>query len=88
MLQKDANDKLRKKIQKIHNQDNFKVMVKTIEVGNLIICQGQKIKVVEILTQESYFFQGEAIYNIEFRDEKGEYHHWKSNIDGGFIMKG
>ncbi|MEJ8738288.1 DUF4314 domain-containing protein [Erysipelotrichaceae bacterium HCN-30851] len=69
------------------DEDIFEVIAEDIKVDDVIACNGQKIKVATILTQDSYIFLEEEIHDIEFRDEQGNYHHWKSNIDGGYIIR-
>ena len=69
------------------DEDIFEVIAEDIKVDDVIVCNGQKIKVATILTQDSYIFLKEEIHDIEFRDEQGNYHHWKSNIDGGHIIR-
>lgn len=71
----------------VADEDIFEIIAENIEVGNIIVCKGQKIKVAKILTQDSYIFQGQEIHDIEFHDEKGKYRHWKSNLDGGYIIR-
>lgn len=71
----------------IPNKDIFEIVATDIEVGDTILYKGEKIKVVKILTQDSYIFSGEEIHDVEFFDDKGNYRHWKSNIDGGHLCK-
>ena len=64
------------------------VMKNELQVGDYIICKGNKVKVAEILAQDFYFcdYSPERSYiDIEFTDSKGKYRHWKSNLDGGTL---
>lgn len=69
------------------DEDTFEIIAEDIKVSDEIVCKGQKIKVAKIITQESYTFLDDVIHDIEFRDEHGNYHHWKSNLDGGYIIR-
>lgn len=71
----------------IADEDYIEVICEEIEIGSFIVCKEQKIKVAKILTQDSYIFQGQEIHDIEFYDEEENYHHWKSNLDGGYIIR-
>ena len=62
-----------------------------LEPGDKIICKSQRIEIAEILYQNIYkdkFATSESdksYIDIEFKDVKGEYRHWKSSIDGGCV---
>ncbi len=58
-----------------------------VKIGDVIACKGYQIKIAKILSQDTYFYQGEPIYDVEFQDGNGEYHHWKSNLDGGYVIR-
>lgn len=66
----------------------YKVMKGELKVGDYIICKGSKVKIGEVLSQDFYLshYNPERSYiDIEFRDAKGKYRHWKSTQDGGTI---
>ena len=66
----------------------YKVMKEELKVGDYIICKGNKVKIGEVLSQDFYlsYYNPERSYiDIEFRDTKGKYRHWKSTQDGGTI---
>lgn len=66
----------------------YKAMKEELKVGDYIICKGSKVKIGEILSQDFYpcYYTPERSYiDIEFRDTKGKYRHWKSTQDGGTI---
>jgi hypothetical protein len=62
---------------------------KIIEKGDKIHAQGLTFEVSEILFQD-YFdhddFGRPDYFDIEFKDPKGGYHHWKSGLDGGYVI--
>lgn len=58
-------------------------------IGGVRICVGDAIQALghtyivgKIIYQDS--FNGN--YNVEFLDTSGNYHHWKSEFDGGRII--
>jgi hypothetical protein len=53
-------------------------------VGDIITALGHTFEVAQIIYQDCY--QGN--YDVEFLDPRGGYHHWKSEFDGGHIIKG
>lgn len=61
-----------------------------LEVGDIINCKGVKAEIKEILFQDAYiddFVPDDRKYiDIEFKDTKGQYRHWKSHLDGGTVM--
>lgn len=65
-----------------------------LEVGDTIVRGGTKQIIGEILSQDYYKDEDAAKYGlkdksyieIEFKDTKGVYDSWKSNIDGGSII--
>lgn len=61
-----------------------------LEVGDSIICKGEKAEIGEILFQDAYVEdwvdEDRKYIDIEFKDTKGKYRHWKSHLDGGKIM--
>lgn len=66
----------------------YKVMKEELKVGDYIICKGSKVKIGQILYQDFYphpYNPERSYIDIEFRDTKGKYRHWKSDQDGGTI---
>jgi len=55
-----------------------------VYVGDTICALGYKFTIGKILYQDC--FDGD--WDVEFLDNYGGYHHWKSGFDGGFIIKG
>jgi len=51
-------------------------------VGDLISALGHTYRVGHIIYQECY----DGNYDVEFLDDIGNYHHWKSQFDGGRII--
>ena len=51
--------------------------------GDSITALGYTFEVAEIIYQDC--FKGN--YDVEFLDPRGGYHHWKSEFDGGHIIK-
>jgi hypothetical protein len=67
-----------------------------IEVGNKISALGHIYEVGKILFQDAYMWypsnakendEKVPTYDIEFLDPRGGYHHWKSNLDGGRVIR-
>ena len=54
-----------------------------VYVGDSITALGFTFEVGEIIYQD--YFKGN--YDVEFLDPRGGYHHWKSEFDGGHIIK-
>lgn len=57
--------------------------------GDKVRCQGRTFMVKEILSQDFYICDWDdarSYVDIEFKDERGGYHHWKSNLDGGEVL--
>lgn len=52
-------------------------------VGDLISALGYTYKVGHIIYQDCY----DGNYDVEFLDDTGGYHHWKSLFDGGHVIK-
>lgn len=65
-----------------------------LKVGDTIVVKGRSYEIGEIYEQDFYDDADSRKYNlsdksyidIEFKDTKGKYHHWKSNIDGGHVI--
>jgi len=51
--------------------------------GDSITALGYTFEVAEIIYQDCY----KGNYDVEFLDPRGGYHHWKSEFDGGYIIK-
>lgn len=54
-----------------------------ISIGDCITALGYTFEVGEIIYQD--YFDGN--FDVEFLDPHGSYHHWKSEFDGGRIIK-
>ena len=53
-----------------------------IHVGDFISALGHIFKVGKIIYQ--YYYDG--FWDVEFLDVYGDYHHWKSEFDGGEVL--
>ena len=69
------------------------VVKRPLAVGDSVKCRGERVTIGKILSQDAYHANlrpGEKgisdYYDIEFKDSKGKYRHWKSNIDGGIVV--
>lgn len=51
--------------------------------GDSICALGHTYKVGHIIYQDCY----DGNYDVEFLDSTGGYHHWKSQFDGGHVIK-
>lgn len=51
-------------------------------VGDLISALGYTYRVGHIIYQDCY----DGNYDVEFLDDAGGYHHWKSQFDGGRVI--
>lgn len=51
--------------------------------GDKITALGYTFEVDEVIYQDYYM----GNYDVEFLDVRGGYHHWKSEFDGGRIIK-
>lgn len=58
-----------------------------VERGDIINCKGIRAVVDEILFQDLYNNEDitRSYADIEFKDQNGNYRHWKSSYDGGYI---
>lgn len=58
-----------------------------VERGDIIICKSVRAIVDKILFQDLYNYEDitRSYADIEFKDQNGNYHHWKSGLDGGYI---
>lgn len=58
-----------------------------VERGDIIICKSIRAIVDKILFQDLYNSEDitRSYADIEFKDQNGNYHHWKSGLDGGYI---
>lgn len=54
-----------------------------ISVGDKISALGYTFEVGQIIYQDYYA----GNWDIEFLDTDGGYHHWKSEFDGGRVIK-
>lgn len=54
-----------------------------IQVGDSISALGFTFEVAKIMYQD--FYDGQ--WDVEFLDPKGGYHHWKSEFDGGKVIR-
>lgn len=52
-------------------------------VGDSISALGFTFEVSEIIYQDCF----DGYYDVQFLDPSGSYHHWKSEFDGGRIIK-
>jgi hypothetical protein len=52
-------------------------------VGDSITALGHTFEVAKIIYQDCF----DGNYDVEFLDPRGGYHHWKSEFDGGHIIK-
>ena len=52
-------------------------------VGDSITALHYTFEVAQIIYQDCY----KGNYDVEFLDPRGGYHHWKSEFDGGRIIK-
>lgn len=50
--------------------------------GDKIEARGQRFSVRAILAQDYH----KGVWDVEFQDEQGRYHHWKSDYDGGRVI--
>jgi hypothetical protein len=54
-----------------------------IQVGDSISALGFTFEVAKIVYQD--FYNGQ--WDVEFLDPHGGYHHWKSEFDGGKVIR-
>ena len=54
-----------------------------IQVGDFISALGLTFEVAKIIYQDFYDDQ----WDVEFLDPNGGYHHWKSEFDGGKVIR-
>ena len=54
-----------------------------IQIGDSISALGFTFKVGKIIYQSYY----DGAWDVEFLDTNGGYHHWKSEFDGGEVIK-
>ena len=57
---------------------------KVLFPGDKIEAKGQQFNVSVILAQDYH----KGVWDVEFQDEQGRYHHWKSDYDGGRVVPG
>lgn len=65
-----------------------------LKVGDTLVVKGISYKIRKIYEQDFYDDADSRKYNlpdksyidIEFKDNKGKYHRWRSNVDGGKII--
>lgn len=58
-------------------------MTKLLFPGDKVVARGKMFTVYIILAQDYY----NGAWDVEFLDEKGNYHHWKSDYDGGEAIR-
>lgn len=54
-----------------------------LKIGDAIKRMGKTIVIKIILEQDVWH----DVYDVEFIGTDGKYHHWKSNLDGGEIIR-
>lgn len=54
-----------------------------IQIGDSISALGFTFEVAQIMYQD--FYNGQ--WDVEFLDPSGGYHHWKSEFDGGKVIR-
>lgn len=63
------------------------------EVGDTVLIHGFKFIIATLFYSDSYTEWNADIndygfyHDVEFKDTKGMYHHWKSRFDGGELVK-
>ena len=55
-----------------------------VSVGDTICALGYSFTVGQIIYQDCF----DGKYDVEFLDDHDGYHYWKSEFDGGYIVKG
>lgn len=70
--------------------------IRKVVVGDRIRAVGHTFDVAKILYQDTWMgyddrdgadrSEKSPMYDVEFLDRFGGYHHWKSNLDGGKIL--
>jgi hypothetical protein len=58
-------------------------MMSKVCVGDKITALGYTFEVAKIIYQDCF----NCNYDVAFPDPRGGYHHWKSEFDGGHIIK-
>ena len=63
--------------------------IKKVKIGDKIRAKGCTFEVAEILSQDIWigWENDEVVYYLEFLDTKGKYHYWKSDSDGGYVIR-
>lgn len=56
---------------------------KTAKIGDMIVCQGRKAIISEIIYQQ---YSYDKYWMIEGRDQNGDYFMWKQRFDGGHLI--
>ena len=77
-----------------------KNVTRELKPGDEIVCKGTRVTVTEILSQDCYvdeyyktankksrgYIKDGTYIDIEFKDKNGDYRHWISFLDGGYII--
>lgn len=69
-------------------------ILREVRVGDTIKVKSRSYEVGEILSQDChkdtdsvrYGIEDKSYIDLEFNDVKGKYHHWKSQLDGGYVL--
>lgn len=69
-------------------------ILREVRVGDTIKAKSHSYEVSEILSQDcykdtdsvGYGIEDRSYIDLEFNDVKGKYHHWKSQLDGGYVL--
>lgn len=61
---------------------------KQIEPGDVIVCQGMRVTVGNTIYCNDYWKEKDGSDNhyCEFLDVNGNYHYWKQELDGGYVI--
>ncbi len=54
-----------------------------LKSGDIVVVGGWPYKVTEVWSQDYY----KGVWDVEFIDSQHCYHHWKSDEDGGKVIK-
>ena len=62
--------------------------MKTAKIGDKIHAMGITVTISAILFQEYWFdhWEGKEYWDIELKDEHGNYRHWRNYLDGGELI--
>ena len=59
--------------------------MKAAKIGDKVTAHGQTYEIAKIFYQE--YWESHDLWNIEFLDPNGGYHHWKQSYDGGYLIE-